>query len=299
MKLKELAEQHGGVTFVDRIRMKNVLREEDSLVEELKAAEMLESGNDLEIALDGEPVRDHMVAAGFFGRVLTDLQELVELIGFFVESPSRVGETIPEASIGASRLMVTGWAPSSFTVKLRLPTEEELGRSFTVERRATLLRSIEGLLSEEVVREDLAALITKSASKAPYKRLLKNVARQGASLSLRTSVNPYGVELSAQGAKERVKWMEEKKEETQDLDLIGKLIGGNVKQKRFTLEVDEALYDGAVSKAAQEQMHSIKFGARVHAWVKRTWRYRERSSVEPTTKDFLVSIVKVEDEPAK
>ncbi|HVS40596.1 MAG TPA: hypothetical protein VMS17_33885 [Gemmataceae bacterium] len=69
-KVRDAARAYGARDFASRAGLDAMLGHEQSLLEELRAAEMLESGSATEIVFDGYPVQDHAIQAGFLGVML-------------------------------------------------------------------------------------------------------------------------------------------------------------------------------------------------------------------------------------
>ncbi len=297
LDLKTLALEVGKDDFVGRVRMKNILRQEAELREELCAAEMLESSNDLEFSVDGDPVKDHMIAANFFGKFLEDLQKVADRIIFATGAKTRVGEKIPESSLLESRIMITGWRASSFTVQFRLVPQQNTEIFLVSERHKEALRTLDKLFDDSTSEEDLTALITQSASKGAYKKLLHNVANQGAALKLRTKINPHGVALSTETASERVKWMEISEKETQEfLKVTGILLGGYIDTGKFAIQTEDLRFSGAVSLDARDQLQKVTLGTRVNALIKQTSKYKTKAASEPTVTYSLENIIEAPGE---
>jgi len=282
--------------FASQLASESILAHEDALTDELRAAEVLGSTDDIELSLTGMPVHEHSVAADFLGILLSGLQDLVKLVSFGIKHISLIGEEIPEKVLKESKMMVTGWSASSFTVKIKLPELEGIGAVFSADRREKVLRCLEELFWDDASDRELTGLVTKYAIKSTYKKLLRNVATHKATIQLRTKHKPYGIRLTSERAKERITWMDEPEEETNSLILIGQLIGGNLESRQFYLKVGEITYSGKALKEAHEQMRSFKLGDTVKALLKETTRYRRRAQVEPTVTYKLESIIRMDVE---
>lgn len=295
MKVKKLADEYGVHGFTDRIRMKNLAEEEARLQEELYATRLLDSGNDLEVSFDGDAVKDHTIEANFLGTVLIGVQEVTDKVTFAAGAQVSVSGTIPEEERFESKMMVVGWHASSFTVQFRLPPIKDVGDFLASERRDIALSALHELFDDATPEEKLTHLITKSAVKTAYKKLLENIANQNTTVRLRTKVNPYGAKLSAEKAEERSQWMEtpEKKDKEEIITVTGILVGGNIDTHRFTIKTKGSPpYSGTVSKDAQEQMR-IKLGSWVKALIKEITKYKTRASPEPSVSYTLESIVAI------
>jgi hypothetical protein len=294
-QIETITKGHDRGDAASKFRLRSLQKMKSSLEEELNASHLLGSEEDLEIVMGGDPAQDHMVAAEFFGEFLKDLQDVTNRIFFAAGSPSRVGEKIPESSLMESRMMVTGWHCSSFTVRFRLAPSEQTEDLFVSERRKMALRSLRELFDEKTPEKDLTELLILSASKTAYGKLLRNVAKQGAEIVLRTRVNPYGARLTAEKASERSKWMEtpEKKKTEDHLEVIGVLTAGNIDTRWFKIKTKTLPYQGKVAKDAQQQIRNVKLGAAVRALLRQTTTYKTKARPEPTVTFTLESIIEV------
>jgi hypothetical protein len=296
LELKTLAMEIGKNDFVGRIRMKNILRQEALLHEELCAAKMLESDDDMEFEVDGEPIQGSMIAVDFFGEFLRDVQELANQVMFYADMLSRTLKTAPENVLAESRIMFAGMHSSIFTIQLRLTPLEHLDDLFAPERRKAALLDLHMLFDEKTSDQDLVDLITRSASKTSYRKFLKNISDKRAVIRFRTKVNPYGVLLTPEMAACRIGWMDVSEEKPNEIiDVTGYLTGGNIDTNRFRLQVEGlGLITGVVAKEAQGQMR-IKLGSLVRARIERKIKHKTRSDPEPTISYALQNIYVIKD----
>ncbi len=278
-------------TASHRFRVKSVKKMRSDLQEELYAAQLLDSNNDFEFSLEGAPVQDHMVTAGFLGKFLADLQILTDHVFLAAGGSSGASDKIPSSSLLESRIMITGWHASSFTVQFRLLPAEQIDDFFVSDRREMALRDLRGLFDDLTPNGELADLITKSASKAAYKRILRNVANQGAIVRLRTRIDPYPTRLSAEVAADRSKWMETAEKETERvLKVAGKLVAGNIDVHTFRIRTKERVYWGPIGQDAQEQIQKIALGSNVNAMISEVSRHKTKADVKPVETHTLQSI---------
>ena len=287
--VKAKAEAHGTPDFASRIGLQSILGHEQELVEELRAAEMLESGSAAELVFDGDPVRDHTIYAAFLGAMLGKVQQLVNALAQVVTSIPTARAPLPRNIVAENRLLVAGWFPSSFAVRLRLPTREELGQLIDPESQA-VLEGLAEMLGEQAPSPQTMEWVSHPRVKKHYYELLDTVAKQGAIVRLRTRRHPYGVMVSARDARDRVDWLDLLTVEEETLSLFGILVGGNIDSGRFELKVEEEMYRGRVSDAAKARMRQITFGAEVQAKVRVTTMIHEEGATEPTTSYYLDAI---------
>lgn len=206
--VREAAEGHGTPDFASRLGMQSIVLHQNSLQQELRAAEMLESGADVEIVLDGDPVVQHSVQAVFLGNFLAKIQHLVNAMAQTITSIPTDRAPLPRNIVAENRLMVTAsFVPSSFGVRCTLPTKETLGQLYEPENQK-VLESISELLSDHLPTDDLANLVSHARVKKHYFELLEMLAKNGANVRVRTRESPYGSKLHTRNARERVEWLE-------------------------------------------------------------------------------------------
>ncbi len=273
--------------------MKNIEKQEARLHDELIAARMTESENDIELHLSGQPVKGHSVAAKFLGDLLSKIQVLAEQITFALKHPSLIGEKIPRRMSVESEMTVIGFAPTSFTVKLRLPSLENIKEVSAAERRNKVFQSLHELFDDNSSEGDVSDLLIRYDIKDPYRQLLEVISDDEAELRVRTKTNPYGVTITAEQARKRVKWMNRASKEKENLELTGVLTGGSITNKNFQIMVGDITYRGPVSRNAHEQMTSFKFGEPVRAILEVTTRHRDQSQSSPSISYRLISIFKL------
>ncbi len=239
-KVKAKAAAYGAPDFASQMAAQSIAGQEGDLREELRAAEMLESGSAAELVLDGDPVRDHTIQASFLGAMLTKVQQLVNAFAQVMTSVPTARAPVPRNVVAENRLMVAGWAPSSFAVRLRLPTKEELGQIYDTESQS-VLEGVADLLAEQVPSQRTVEWVSHPRVKKHYYEFLEAVAKQGAVVKLRTLRNPFGVAVTARQARDRVEWLDMLLVRENPLTLSGILVGGSIETGRFDLRADDEL----------------------------------------------------------
>ena len=263
-RLRETARAYGTPDFASRVGLDSILGHEQSLLEELRAAELLESESAAEIAFDGDPVQGHAIHAAFLGVMLTKVQQLVNALAQAMVGVPTAVAPLPRNIVAENRLIVTGWVPSSFAVRFRLPTREELGQLVDTESLA-VLGALTELLGGPSLSQNAVEWVSLPRVKKHYSEFLEVLAKQGASLTLRTRRNPYGVGLTTQGARDRVEWLDLLQVTESAVTMSGVLVGGNVESGRFELKAEDEVFRGYTTETAKNQMKQIRFGASVRA----------------------------------
>jgi hypothetical protein len=288
-KVKAITSAYGTPDFASRLGMQGVLGHEEELLEELRAAEMVESGSTGELVFDGDPVHDQLIQASFLGAMLSKVQQLFNAVAQAVTSVPTARAPVPRDIVAENRLLIAGWHPSSFAVRFRLPTKELLGQLLEPESEAVLGRLMK-LLGEQAPSQETIELVSHARVLKHYYEFLDLIAKQGAVVRMRTRQQPYGVVLTAQRARDRVDWLDLLTLKEEVLNVTGTLVGGSVETGRFELKVGDEVYRGRVSDAARGRMKTTTFGANVHAAVRATTVTHEEAPTEPSTSYYLVAL---------
>ena len=115
-KVRESMERHGIADFASQMAMQAVQNESARLLDELRAAELLESGHDVQLEFAGDPVVAHSIGGRFFGLVLFELQETLNAVAQVrSHSPTSRG-VLPGGIVAENRLLLAQTFASSFGV---------------------------------------------------------------------------------------------------------------------------------------------------------------------------------------
>jgi hypothetical protein len=71
------AHKYGAPDFASQIALDSMQKHEEELMEELKAAQLLESDADAEFSVNGDPVRENMIPMDLLGKFFNLLQKLM------------------------------------------------------------------------------------------------------------------------------------------------------------------------------------------------------------------------------
>lgn len=251
-------------------------------------------GSDVLLAIDGDPVSGHAVHAGFLGTILAKAQSLINALAQAAEQRPTERGNVPNNIIADYKLMVDGVFQSSFGLKLRLPTEQELNR-LRLNHSEVVLDQFCKLMDPDLEQTELLQIVSSPRVKTHYLGLIEAVGKGGAKLLARTPRIRRGVRLTAAQARDRATWMSSFSAATETLVLEGLLTGGSVANNRFELLVDDDIYKGGISVQAKEQMRVIHFGDRVRATVDETTMTAEDSQLEGAVTRHLTSIEPIEE----
>lgn len=278
-------------TASHNFRLRSLAKKRLILQEEFYAAQLLGSNNDMEFSFDGDAVQDHTIEADFLGVHLIGLQEVIDKVMFAAGAHGIVSKEIPDDKRFESKMRITGWRASSFTVQFRLPSAEETGNWLTPDQHQITLKNIQELFDDETPEENLTLLIKNSGAKTAYKKLLQNMATHNTTVKVRTRVKPYSVRMSSETAAKRSRWMEISEGKKKDkLKVTGILIGGNIDTHKFTIKTRDASYSGTVSPDAYSQIRGVKLGSQVNALIKEIKIYKTKAKPEPNIIYRLESI---------
>src|SRR5690606_29725656 len=94
---------------------KNAAYMRDRVASELKLVELAEAGADLELALEGDAIRNHAAPAGVIGRLLSVFQDYFNAVAQVrIGTPSSRG-SVPATIVSQHRLMLSPqFVPGSF-----------------------------------------------------------------------------------------------------------------------------------------------------------------------------------------
>ena len=191
-RLRETAQAYGSRDFASRVGLDAIVGHEQSLLEELHAAEMLESGTRRRSLSTAIPCRGTPSRPPSWGVMLTKVQQLFNALAQAMVGVATAVAPLPRNIVAENRLIVTGWVPSSFAVRFRLPTREELGQLMDPQSQA-VLDGLSELLGGQSPSPRAVEWVSRARVKKHYSEFLEILAKQGASVRLRTRQNPYGV----------------------------------------------------------------------------------------------------------
>ncbi len=275
-------EAYGERDFAAQLGMASLRTHQRDLIEELRAAELVESQADAELTLDGEPLRDSAIPAQLLGDFLGLAQKLTHSIAQVVVGQPTSRAPVRKEIAAEYRLMVMpGFAPGSFVVRVRLPAPEERGRLFA--EGDDVLGTLRDLLDEGVPTEQVAAVLTYSRVKTHYEQLMDLLAKQNVEASIRTRRRPYRATITAREARERLQWLELLQTREETVNQVGQLLGGSLTRGRFELRTDGGTIAGTATEEATAQMRSIRFGQKVVARLRSVTSEHESAVAGPTT----------------
>lgn len=248
---------------------------------------------DLQLAISGEPVFQHDIMAGFLGSVLGKAQSLINALAQAVEQKPTGRGNIANNLVEDYRLLVAGTFPSSFGLRLRLHSHNELGR-LRLSQTDSVLNQFCTLLDPNLGQTELVKAVASSRVRTHYYDLVEIIGKAGAQVTVRTRTRLAGVKITAKQARDRATWMDSLTESTNILPLEGIITGGSIATDKFELQVGEEFYRGRTSPEARTQMQDLKLGEHVKAEVIETIFSAEDAIVEGHATYFLKSIVPVD-----
>jgi hypothetical protein len=248
------------------------------------------AGSDLQFAFSGAPVVEHNIAAGFLGNFISKAQSLLNALAQATEQKATEKGKVATSLVEDYRLLVSGTFASSFGIKFRLHTANELGR-LRIGQTSEVLDQFCGLLDPQIPSDELVKTLTSPRVRGRYYELVELVAKEDAKVTVRSKTRRRGVRLDAKQARDRATWMDSLTENSSVLPLKGFLTGGSIATNKFELQVGEEFYRGRISPEAKGQMKEIKMGESVAAEVIETTFFAEEALVEGHATYFLKSIM--------
>lgn len=280
-ELEEAAEQ-GDPIAAFNLDTSNYMQ--GSISEELRLVELDEVNADLELALDGEPIRDHEAPAAVLGKLLSIFQDLLNAVAQVKRGAPSSRGSVPALIVSQHRLMLSPrFMPGSFAVRLRLPNLEEAG-DFFADAKDTL-EQVLATLGPDHLSEEATGLLGHSRVKTQYGKLLLLLAKENVALKAATRHSAGVLHLTPSAARDRSDWL--KALETrpgQATEYEGLLVGGNTSKRSFHLVMDDGdEIWGDVDREAVAQMEQLHFGARVRVLIRPFETEHEEIGLDPKT----------------
>jgi hypothetical protein len=249
------------------------------LERELETARLDELAEaDLMVSFSGAPVFQHDIKAGFLGVFLSKAQSLINALAQATEQKPTERGSIANSLVEDYRLLFAGSFPSSFGLRLRLHSPNELGR-LRLSQTEAVLDQFCNLINPNLGQAELVKAVASQRVKTHYYDLMETLSKEGAQMTVRTKARLNGFKINAQQARDRATWMDSLTESTAILPLLGILTGGSIATNKFELEVNEEYYRGRISPEAKAQMKNLKLGERVTAEVIETTFFAVEAAV--------------------
>lgn len=277
----QAARAYGTPDAASSFGMASLLNHERELLDEKHAAELLASNADAEVSLEGDATAAHEVPAGLLGDFLVFLQKLT-----YAVAQVRAGRPTSRAPIrrdllAEHRLLVQPeFQPTSFGVRFRVPTRQDLGSLIDTDAAETV-GMVCAALDPAAPSGDLADLLGNPRVKTHYQKLMDLLAKQNMGVVARTRSRPCGVRIKPDQARSRLEWLAllQVREETMQRD--GVLVGGSIERDRFELKCDDETLSGTVTDAARAQMKHFHLGQAVTVRIRVRTLEHEEVSTEP------------------
>ncbi len=287
-QLRDLAEvltaarAYGTPDAASRFGMTSLLNHERELLDEKHAAELLASNADAEVSLEGDATARHEVPAGLLGDFLRFLQSLVSAVAQVRAGRPTSRAPIRHDILAEHRLLVQpAFQATSFGVRLRLPTREELGQLIETDAAETV-GMVCAALDPTAPSDELADLLGNPRVKTHYQKLMDLLAKQNIGVVARTRARPRGVRIRPEQARSRLEWLALLQVSEETIQRHGLLVGGSIERDRFELKCEDETLSGTITDAARAQMERVHLGQPVTASIRvRTVEHEEVSS-EPS-----------------
>lgn len=281
-KVLQIAREYGTPDFASEMGMKAMLSEEARLQNLLKSAQMAEKELAVEITVDGDPVNNHAVSISFFGQLMVLTQSLTNAIAQ-VQSTAKttIRARIKENLIASNRLELSTTFASSFGAGLRLSRPPQGELEFVDDSATDVLCN---LLDGDPLTPDAVEFLSSPRVRGRYAEIVGLIAKQGASVTVRTQSKPQGSKLSAQQARDRIEWLDLLVINNDTITVQGQLTGGSIETKKFEIKPTDdgevEFYRGSVVDEAIAQMKRLNMGASVEATIDVSTSTHEEAALE-------------------
>jgi len=275
------ANKYGAPDFASQIALDSMQNHEEELMEELKAAQLLESDADAEFSVSGEPVRGNLIPIALLGKFFEHLQKLMYSVaqsrqGIVSTRGTRRGDIVRENQL----LVPPSFAPGSFRFRVRLLSKEELGLTEEPESKENL-RILSSILDEQKSESDIVDVVSNPRVQSDYARILDLLAKENADLRIRSRETPFAKRFSASCARDRTRWLERLPTRQEESFLEGSLVGGSIESGRFELRGEEPeLFRGILTDSAKNDIRKFHWDDRVRIHVRSRIEANEDGSFE-------------------
>ncbi len=274
--------------------MDSLLRQEASIESELKSAQMAEADTAVEVAIDGDPVRNHAISISFLGELLVKLQNLTNAVAQVLVNAQTARGNVPNNLIAQNRFELSSVFASSFGVGLRLPNDSQ-GSLFANNSTETPADVVCKLFDGQDLQQDTIDVLSSSSRvRGHYASLVGLIGKQGASVVFRTQQYPIGNKISAQQARDRSSWLELLKVTSELINVEGALIGGDIETKSFRIKLESGeIFKGSVDDKVAAEMPKFSFGARVSARLEVSTSIHEEAELDLRPTYRLLSVAPI------
>ena len=159
-QLKELREfikrfqEVGATDFASDLHLSSLQYQESILIEELKAANLIQGNTAIQIAIDGSPVEDHAIDTAFLGPFLLYLQKLVNATGQALEGVPTSRGVIQERVQSQNRLRVSSLMATSFGLNFVVEDQLQSPSLFEDTPNNRTLDVVASLFNGDIKEED-------------------------------------------------------------------------------------------------------------------------------------------------
>jgi hypothetical protein len=231
-------------------------------------ARFARSGSDGHVSIDGGPVEDHTIDAGFYGSFCKKADEL------FAAICQSLGITKPALRLGMT--MESSYAVDLIVSQPIDPQEMFFQGPPDITKNREAFDHLMSMIADKQPAGDATKMIKlEYPIRQRLGEVLELIAKNGAVVSVRTRASPLPRKLSSMQAQDRLKAVRDLGYPFRFLDIVGRLIGGFVeksgKQDRsFCIRVEEPGkkaqdFRGTISEDAVPKMLSVRLGDQVEA----------------------------------
>ena len=276
-------------SFAAKLHLLSMDRQKVRLLDELRAAELLESVADAEVLFRDGPVRGHEIEADFFGTFVTVLQKLSNAVAQALAGTPTTRAPVPRNIAAEAKVLLGVPVLGSYGLRFRFPSKQELGQVLDTSA-ADVLDVLRAVFEDVIPRDEARGVVALPRVRSHYTRLFRLLAEAGASATLRTRRQPFGITLHPGQARERLEWIELAQVTEARFEFKGVLTGGDLISRRFAVADDTDRFSGRATDQAVKQLRGISLGESVVAEIREINVEREEDAAEASQSYVLERI---------
>ncbi|MDR0620508.1 MAG: hypothetical protein LBJ61_01300 [Deltaproteobacteria bacterium] len=257
------------IDFPSRLFFNSLESHKQELLEELKAAKMLESKADIELTIEGAPVKEHSIPASMLSKFIEQVQKLRYATGEFARGSKSSRTRFTKKLLSENELLVTSFSPSSFCIHVKYANDHFSPHllSNTKERAGEAL--FLSLFAGEDDSDDLDLTSMSTRLQDYYREFLNFVTDNNIIIGTRTRNHPFSVKITPDNARELKQLLyynfSTLKVVEEEISVEGILMMGNLKKQSFMIQTESTTYSGQISESGIIGLKLIPLGTNVLA----------------------------------
>lgn len=261
--------ENQNIDISSQIFTKSMLSHKKELLEELKAAEWLESKADIELILDGPSVNDHTVSASLLSKFIDQIQKLRYATAEIATGSTPNRGRFTKKLLNENELLIKAFSPSSFGIHIKYAKDYITHNLLhdNIERPGESL--FLSLFSGKDQSNDLDFTSMTPRLHDYYNDFLSLITENNLSTGIRTRNHPFLVKINPEFAKVLKQNIYYNppilKNVEKEFFIDGILMMGNLKNHTFMIQTDSTTYSGAIVDSGIIGLKLIPLGSNVLA----------------------------------